>query len=140
MGTAIERVVADALRAHNLNVTIQGSKYSMPDPLTGSNQDGECDVVVESPEFIVFLETKKKPHRRLSATGNALANLIDLSGSLFDAQAQLARHERILLHHGHIQFEDGRRFNMNGRSIERIALTLLDYGSLQDKFLLKQLF
>jgi hypothetical protein len=81
IGSAVERVVADAFRAHGLNVTIQGGTYKMLDPLTGANQVGECDVVVETPEAIVFVETKKKPHRRVSATGDALANLIDLSGS-----------------------------------------------------------
>jgi hypothetical protein len=140
MGNAVERVVGNAFGHHRLNVTIQGGKYKMFDPLTGANQAGECDVVVEAPEFIVFIETKKKPHRRVSATGDALANLIDLSGSLFDAQAQLARHERILLHHRYIEFDDGRRLDHGGRNIERVAITLLDYGSLQDSFLLRQLF
>ena len=140
MGDAIERVVASTFRTHGLDVTIEGKTYTMFDPLTGTQQKGECDVVVETPENVIFVETKKKPHRRVSATGDALANLIDLSGSLFDAQAQLARHERILLHHGHIQFDDGKRLECNGRSIERIAITLLDYGSLQDKYLLSQLF
>ena len=32
MGTAVERVVADALRVHGLNVTIQGGTYKMLDP------------------------------------------------------------------------------------------------------------
>lgn len=140
MGDAIERSVASTFRTHGLDVTIEGKTYTMFDPQTGTQQKGECDVVVETPENVVFVETKKKPHRRVSATGDALANLIDLSGSLFDAQAQLARHERILLHHGHIQFDDGKRLECKGRSIERIAITLLDYGSLQDKYLLSQLF
>jgi hypothetical protein len=116
LGNVIERVVADTIRAHRLNVTIQGGTYKMLDPVTGKNQVGECDVMVEGPDFIIFIETKKKPHRRVSATGDALANLIDLSGSLFDAQAQLARHERILLHHRHILFDDGTRLDHNGRN------------------------
>jgi Holliday junction resolvase len=124
MGSAVERVVAAALRGHGLNVTIQGGTYKMLDPLSGANQVGECDVVAETPEAIVFVETKKKPHRRVSSTGDALANLIDLSGSLFDAQAQLAQHERILLHHNYIQFESGKRLDHGGRNIERIAVTL----------------
>ena len=140
LGGAVERVVTENFRAHGLDVTIQGSTYTMFDPLTGEQQAGECDIVVETPESIVFVEAKKKPHRRVSATGDALANLIDLSGSLFDAQAQLARHERILLHHRHIRFDDGKRLDYKERNIERIAITLLDYGSLQDKYLLSQLF
>jgi hypothetical protein len=140
MGSAVERVTAAAFSTHGINITIQGSTYSMLDPLTGGKQTGECDVVVETPECIVFIETKKKPHRRASATGDALANLIDLSGSLFDAQAQLAQHERILLRHQYIQFDDGKRLNHGGRDIERMAITLLDYGSPQDKFFLRQLF
>jgi hypothetical protein len=140
MGDAIERLIAEMFRTHGLNVTIQGGTYTMFDPLTGANQRGECDVIVETADTIVFVETKKKPHRRISQTGDALANLIDLSGSLFDAQAQLARHERILLHHGHIQLDNGKRLEHNGRAVERIAATLLDYGSLQDKYFLSQLF
>jgi Holliday junction resolvase-like predicted endonuclease len=141
MGRALERVAANAFRAHGITPTVHGNKkYKMLDPSTGKKQEGECDLVVGTLQRIVFVELKKQPHRHVSSTGNALANLIDLSASLFHAQHQLARHERILLHSNHLLFENGYRLDYGRRGIERMAITLLDYGGLQDKYLLKQLF
>lgn len=139
VGHTIEAVVAEALRAKGFAVTVQGLKYSEPGgPI--SVEKGECDVVVETDELIILIEMKKKPLRRVSMGGDAVAGLVDLSTSLFEAQAQLARHEHHLLTHGRIVFHDGSILEHRGRGIERIAMTWLDYGGLQDKTVLDKVF
>jgi Holliday junction resolvase-like predicted endonuclease len=135
----VETVVQSILRASGLNVTVSGVEY-FPTTDSRSKADGECDVVVETEETIVFIELKKKPLRRISSTGDAAAGLVDLSASLFAAQAQLARHEHHLLADGKIAFANGYVLELRGRQIDRIAMTWLDYGGLQDKVLLDQLF
>lgn len=139
LGEAVEGVVADALRKVGVSVTVESVEYTTPDSTQG-NVAGECDIVVETDTNIVFIEIKKKPLRRVSGTGDATPALVDLTSSLFDAQAQLSRHEQILLRDGKIEFTNGYTLEHRGRSIDRIAMTWLDYGGLQDKYLLSQIF
>ena len=139
LGDAIENVVADAFRAAGLNVTVAGKEYSE----TGAAKEpalGECDVVVETSNVVTLVELKKKPLRRISAGGDAAAGLVDLNASLFAAQSQLARHEVTLLRCGELRFKNGYVLELKGRTIVRIAMTWLDYGSPQDKYLLSQVF
>jgi hypothetical protein len=139
LGDAVEGVVADALRREGVNVTVQGIEYHTG-KIGPGKVAGECDIVVETERNIVFIELKKKPLRRASGTGDAAPALVDLTTSLFAAQAQLSRHEQTLLETGAIDFDNGYRLKHRGRSIERIAMTWLDYGGLQDKYLLSQIF
>ena len=139
LGQGVEAVIADAFRAAGLNVSVEGGVYRARGAASGT-ATGECDVVVETDDLILFVEVKKKPLRRASATGDAVFGLVDLAASLFAAQAQLARHEQTLLGDGAIEFESGYVLELRGRSVERIAATWLDFGGLQDKVLLKQVF
>lgn len=139
MGLAMERLLARALRDHGLAVSVESGKYKLFDPLENKLVDGECDVVVEMDDRVIFFEMKKKPLTRVASTGDDLAGLVDLSSSLMDAQAQLVRHERILRHNKSITFENGFVLQHKGREVEQIAVTLLDFGSFQDRFLLGQL-
>ena len=59
LGASLEHVVAEVFSDHGIDVQIQGDEYRMVDPLTQRQQKGECDVVAEGPELIVFAETKK---------------------------------------------------------------------------------
>lgn len=140
MGLAMERLLSRELKKHGLRVSVdEHGKYKMFDPIEGKTVDGECDVVVETDDTILLFELKKKPLTRLASTGDELAGLVDLAASLMAAQSQLVRHERILRHNKCIMFEDGYRLDHNGRNVERIAVTLLDFGGFQDKYLLGQL-
>ena len=96
--------------------------------------------MVETDAYVVFIELKKKPLRRISGTGDAAPGLVDLSASLFAAQGQLARHEQVLLREGELNFVNGYSLKLAGRRIERSAMTWLDYGGLPDKYLLSQVF
>jgi hypothetical protein len=102
---------------------------------------GECDIAVPTPEVLFFLELKKKTLTRRARAGSDAEILLDLAGSLLDAQAQAGWHEMRITRAGFLDLvRDGEihRVSLDGRSIEKIALGLLDFGSFQDRIVLKQ--
>jgi hypothetical protein len=63
---------------------------------------------------------------------------VDLAASLLDAQIQSGRTEILLRRQGYIELIDpklgtARRIELKGRTIERLALSQMDYGSFQDR-------
>ena len=95
--------------------------------------EGDCDVIVESKDTIVLFEVKRKSLTRASQTGDDTSLILDFSKSLLHAQLQAGKHETLLRKYGYIEFDDGSRLECNDRIIERVALTLLDYGGFQDR-------
>lgn len=107
-----------------------------------NGEHGECDLVVEDPSKIIFLELKKKSITRRARAGNAPELLLDLAGSLLAAQAQAGWHEVRLRTFGSLDLVANgqvRRLDQASREIERVAVALLDYGGFQDRSFLKQL-
>lgn len=106
-----------------------------------SNEDGECDLVIETTQTVIFVEIKKKALTRRAKAGSDAHVLSDLAASLLKAQVQAGWHELRLRQEGFIEVEDNgvkTRLELKGRQTERIAVTLLDYGSFQDRIFLKQ--
>lgn len=102
-------------------------------------EDLECDAVVESPTAIIFVEAKKKGLTRRSLAGEPEKLLFDVSRSVIAAHVQLARHELSLRRTGRLQFDDGRALVLGDREVHRVAITLLDLGSLQDKVVVAEM-
>jgi hypothetical protein len=106
-------------------------------------QEGECDLIVETDKTILFFELKAKALTRIARSGFDVDLLIDISGSLVDAQVQLGRHELILRTQGYIDLQDAAgtttHLSLNGRQIERIAVSLFDFGGIQDRQVVRQL-
>lgn len=100
---------------------------------------GECDVIIESKSTIIFIEIKKKSLTRASQSGDDVELILDLSKSLLDSQLQIGQHETLLRKEGNIEFEDGSRLYLKDREIERITLTMLDYGGFQDRSVINQI-
>ena len=103
---------------------------------------GECDLVAETTETVVFLELKKKPLTRKARAGGDADLLLDIAGSLLSAQAQAGWHELRLRRAGRLDLRDNGEIyhlDLNGREIERVAVALLDYGSFQDRIFLKHM-
>lgn len=128
VGYAIERLVQNELGTRG--VTLASGEYE------AAGQKAECDVLVETSDRIILIETKKKVLRRASKGGDAVPLLVDLADALFAAQLQAARHELALYRDGKLVLDDGRQKHTilrGDREVERIALTHLDYGSLQDR-------
>jgi Holliday junction resolvase-like predicted endonuclease len=103
-------------------------------------ESGECDIAIESDRCVYFIEIKKKSLRRKSYSGFSREVLLDLSRAFLASQVQLGNHELLLRTYGRIDFDSGKTLYLNGRSVERISLTLLDFWSLQDEIFCKNLF
>ena len=130
---AIERFLETEFAAHG--VPICGGEYD------ADGEHGECDLVIETPETVIFSEVKKKALTRRAKAGSDADLLLDLAGSLLAAQAQAGWHEVRLRRHEHLDLKrEGmtRRLALNGRQVERVAVSLFDFGSFQDRILLKQ--
>jgi hypothetical protein len=97
--------------------------------------------VIEVPQTIIFSEIKKKALTRPARAGSDAHLLLDLAKSLLVAQVQAGWHEVRLRQHGHLDLERNgtvTRLELNDRQIERVAVSLFDFGSFQDRILLKQ--
>lgn len=133
VGYGVEAFIKEKLTLHGINCI--AGKYRV------NGIDGECDVVIETTEAIIFIETKKKALTRNARAGSDVHVLLDLTQSVLMAQKQAGGHEATLRQNGFIHLSDNgaeHTITLNGRHVERIALTLFDYGGFQDRILLKQ--
>ncbi len=134
VGEAMESFLRHELQQRRVKTC--GGKYRV------GGEDGECDIVVETSNTVIFVEVKKKPFTRKARAGSDVAILLDLAESLLDAQLQAGWHEVRLRRQGFVDLLDGNgqaeRLSLNGRGVERIAVTLFDYGSFQDRILLQE--
>ena len=135
VGKGTERAVSALLRFRHINPSFEGAKYN-----EGKSIDaGECDLVVEDDESILLIECKGKPLTRATMSGEPGAALLDYAGGVIESQIQALQHERLLHDNGEIVFGDGRCLQLRGRRVTRLSITLLDHGSLQDRFLFMNL-
>lgn len=135
IGLAVERFLHAEFALHG--VPTCGGEYDV------GGEHGECDLVIEVPKTVILCEVKKKPLTRRAKAGSDAHLLLDLAGSLLLAQAQAGWHEVRLRRHGHLDLKRYgivRRLELNEREIERVAVSLFDFGSFQDRILLKQFF
>jgi Holliday junction resolvase-like predicted endonuclease len=133
LGIPIETFLREEFTAHQVP-TLTG-KYVV------DGEDGECDIIIETSKTIIFLEIKKKPLTRRAQAGSDAHVLLDLANSLLAAQVQAGWHEVRLRKHDFLELDDHgnkTRLDLNGRQIERIAVSLMQFGSFQDRVLLKQ--
>lgn len=132
-GMLIENYLINEFRSRGVSV-ISGA-YSV------ENTSGDCDLVVETDKEVIFLEIKKKGLTRLSKAGSPAHILIDLAASLIDALLQAGKHEIAIRQHDSIDLEkNGKKeaLELNGRDVEKIVVTLLDFGGFQDRVIMKQ--
>lgn len=134
IGLALEQYARDALIAHG--VSVKSGVYCM------DGVDGECDAVIETTDLVIFIEVKRKLLRRTSRSGKDVDIFVDLSDSLLASMKQIAGHELLLCKHGYLDLErDGvtHRVEWKSRSVERVALSLLDFGALQYRTVVSQI-
>ncbi len=143
MGDYLERFVKEQLET--LKIKYSYGHYPVDSPqYKPSRPQGECDIIIESDDTIIFIEIKKKPLTNNAKGGCDAAIFADLAGSLLDTQFQLGWHEIIIRSQGYLELTPNKepnnkyRLELNGRSIERVTLTLLDFGGFQDRNLLYQ--
>ena len=136
VGCSIERFLAAELKQHGLSV-MSGDYDDL------EQQHGQCDLVIDLPDRVVFGEVKKKALTRPSQAGNDAILLLDFAESMVAAQAQAGWHEVRLRRDSYLDLDDGSaitRVERRGREVERIAVSLFDFGSFQDRILLKHFF
>jgi len=132
IGMAAERYFVYKCQQSGINV-VSGDYADEKGNITG---EGEADGLIESKTALITIESKKKPLTRRARGGSDIQLLIDLAGSLLAAQVQSGRTEIKLRQEGHIYLNDKKqntRIDLNGRRIERIAMSVLDFGSFQDR-------
>ena len=135
VGTGTERSVASLFRFFGMRPSVEGLKYN-----EGAATDaGECDLVLEDDDNILLVECKAKPLTRATMGGTSFAAVLDYAGSVLASQVQALQHERLLRDDGKIRFDNGQCLRRKGREITRLSVTLLDHGSLQDRFLFMNL-
>jgi len=110
---------------------------------TEGRGDGECDVVIETDKTIYLIEIKKKALTRMAMAGNELMLLNDLAKSLMVSQTQAMKAEYQIRKSGSIRLaatdNESREILLNDREVERISLSLLDFGSFQDRVSIQQI-
>ncbi|WP_287603010.1 hypothetical protein [Thiothrix sp.] len=145
IGHKIEKLISEKLTSKNIT-HFNNEKYKTPSEfrkkyfeINQQRKDGECDIIIETDSSIIFLEIKKKILTRQSLSGSVAHILNDLSKSYFAAQVQIGWHESILRENDFIEFDSGKKLELRGRDIERIAVSLFDFYSFNDNFLLSEL-
>ncbi|HDR9049488.1 TPA: hypothetical protein QDA94_003730 [Burkholderia vietnamiensis] len=131
IGNAIEPFVAKIFKKHGIEPSVLSKKYSM------HGVGGECDLIIETDRALLLIELKKKSMTRAAQAGDSFSGFFDLFGGVLYAQEQLGQHELLLRRYGKLEFEDGTQVSLNNRSIERLAVTLLDWGGTQDGVVLR---
>lgn len=134
-GDAAELLTKYLFAKHGFQPSFENAIYDL-----GEQGAGECDLVFEDEENIILVECKAKALTRGAMTGMQGDALLDFAGGLFASQAQALRHERILRSAGSIHFRDETRLELRNRRITRLTVTLLDHGSLQDRWMLRNTY
>lgn len=133
----VEYFVKNQLNEHN--VDYKSGDYeikinSKPNEYNFRNaQNLQVDILIETSDILFFLEVKSKPLTRQSQDGNSLKLFSDLCNSLLASQIQLVRHKIYIIKYNKIFFKNGNLCQLNGRKVALVSLTLLDYGSFQDR-------
>lgn len=132
VGPAVERLLRKSFQSRG--IATKSGKYVV------AGEVGECDLVVETRDKVILFEVKKKALTGKARAGSDVFVILDLAKSVVKAQTQAAGHELRLRLGATLELvdEDGQthRLCLDGRSVERVAVTLPDYGSFQDRQLL----
>ena len=103
--------------------------------------EGEADVVIETPDKILLIEMKKKTMTRAARQGYLYQIVLDFAGSLLYSQEQCVRTDTLLRRKGCIDLLKKKKvvdtLEWLGRESDKITLTLSDYGTLQDRAVLR---
>ncbi|MGL4500076.1 MAG: hypothetical protein ACRCU2_13510 [Planktothrix sp.] len=112
--------------------TDRGVTFSCGDYGPKGRED-EVDIVVEASDALIFFEVKAKPLTRVSRCGDEVELFIDLFQSLVQSQTQINKHEIHLRKNGFLSLDDGSCCHFDNKKIIKVSLSLLDFGSFQDK-------
>lgn len=133
VGYAVEEFLRSELASRGIDITF--GEYSV------GKVQGQCDIVIETDRRVIFVEIKKKSFTRAARSGFDVAVLTDMVDSMLHATLQsgwhelhLRTHQRLTLNAPHTQ----QTVELRGRDVERMAISLADYGGLQDRMVVKE--
>jgi hypothetical protein len=132
MGKAIEELLSTEFS--NYGITTNTGEYSV------GEVDGESDLVVETDTHIFLIECKRKPITRKARAGQSISIFIDLIDSFMASQYQAGKIELILLQQGYVDLNKNGiiyRLELKKREVERISVSLHEYGGFQDRSTIK---
>ena len=138
MGKALELLTVDAIALTEGRITAEGRKYKRQGQKKGESPP-EIDVAKETDARIFLFECKNKALTNVSRGGNALSALFDFAKAFFHPLIQANGHE-IQLRSGGIEFLDGGGIDLAERAVDRIAVSMTDHGSMQDRTFLRAVF
>ena len=135
LGFALEAFIKENFDKSNIKYNYN-VKYLAPEyvkKISNTNRDqGECDFVIETGEYIYLIEVKKKGITKNSLSGHGLDLFHDATLSFLKSINQLTIAEIILLKDGRINFTNSDdTLILNGRSIFKLVISFEDMASLQ---------
>jgi hypothetical protein len=108
----------------------------------GGDSDLEVDLLCETDEAIYIFEMKKKGLTRQAQSGDQSKILADLADSVLASHFQAMRIENVLKNNDSLQLVHKgvkKTVCLNNRQVQRISVSLPDFGALQDKTVLQRL-
>jgi hypothetical protein len=135
MAKSLERLTVEAIAHMGAAPDFVGAQYRTPGQKK-AEVPYEIDVAQATNRFVFLMECKKKPLTNIARGGNSLSIAIDFAQAYIEALAQMVKHE-VQLREGGITFLDGRVLKLDGRALQRIAVTMTDHGSMQDRVFLR---
>ncbi|MGB2785860.1 hypothetical protein [Psychrobacter sp.] len=141
IGNYIEDFLEWKMQEKNFNA-IHGRKYYINKhqrkELGITSEEGECDILLSTQKYLVFIEIKKKEFTPIAKKGNILFILDDLSKCLLTSQKQANKHMRYITRFQEIKFlavdcKPEVTVRLQEREILKISVSSLDYLSLHSK-------
>lgn len=128
-GAGIERMLRKSFE--DRGVKTKAGKYVVADQIF------DCDLVVETADKVIFIEVKKKALTSKARSGFDVSVILDFANSALKAQTQAAGHELRLREGMTLELVDAEgakhQVSLEGRDVERVAVSLPDFGSFQDR-------
>lgn len=129
MGMSLELLARRVLEYFNEEASVFNKKYKG----RSKGEIFEIDLAIETDDRIILIECKKKSLTNRARNGHPLLASEDYSDSFLSMATQLCRHQERLVADGKISFLDGSCLEHKGREITKIAISLFDHGSIQNK-------
>ncbi len=140
IGELTEKYVKDKL--NEKDIPFKSGYYA----IRNQKDKGECDVVLETNNEIVFLEIKKRSLPDEFELGDDVEVLRSLGDGMLNAQKQILRHRIYLQKHNLMRLYKEENENslcsdleLKGRRIVAVSMCLTEYGFLTNKTISSQL-
>lgn len=134
LGEILEVYVKKKLEGKNFKY--KSGHYSIDNPKT----KGECDIVLETQDKIIFLEVKKRGLPDSFELGDDIDTLKSLGEGMVHAQKQILKHRIFLQKNGFMELHEEQNIlsphtvlDLNNRRLISISLCLPEYGFLTNK-------